>query len=92
MYSVLIIQNTQDNRISSASIRSGFGSHLGTQSDMFQQPSLSVKLPFYTSINNCKEEKPASDVWEYPLSFDKNDDSVKEAPAYCRSFLDSLHS
>ena len=22
----------------------------------------------------------------------KNDDSVKEAPAYCRSFLDSLHS
>ena len=22
----------------------------------------------------------------------KNDDSVKEAPAYCRSFLDGLHN
>ena len=26
------------------------------------------------------------------LQYQKNDDYVKEAPAYCRSFLDGLHT
>ena len=31
-------------------------------------------------------------MWVCAYMLKKNDDSVKEAPAYCRSFLDSLYN
>ena len=41
------------------------------------------------SMKTCP---PDSKIFESTPYLTKNDDSVKEAPAYCRSFLDSLYN